>query len=110
VSRDDDPPPTRPDAQGARGDDVRVRISVRGRVQGVWFRGAARETAQLIGVVGWARNLADGSVEILAQGSPDAIERFRAWCEHGPTGARVDAVSTQREIVQGDLREFRVRS
>jgi acylphosphatase len=76
----------------------------------VWFRGAARETAQQLHLVGWARNLADGSVEILAQGPPDAIERFLAWCRHGPSGARVDTVSTQHEIVQDDLHEFRVRT
>jgi len=106
----DDPSRNRQGAPRARGDDLRVRVFVRGRVQGVWFRGSARETAQRLQLVGWARNLADGSVEILAQGPADAIEHFLAWCRQGPSGARVDAVSTQREIVQDDLHEFRVRT
>jgi acylphosphatase len=103
-----DPPRDRPADRGAKGNRVRVRVSVRGRVQGVWFRGSARATADRLGVAGWARNRADGSVEILAQGTPDAIERFVAWCGHGPPGARVDAVSTQHEIVQDDLHGFHV--
>jgi acylphosphatase len=105
-----DPPRSRPARPDAKDDQVRVRISVRGRVQGVWFRGSARATAEQLGVAGWARNLADGSVEILAQGAPGAIERLVAWCGHGPPGARVDAVSTQHEIVQDDLHGFHVRS
>lgn len=97
------PPRTHPDP-------IRVRIAVCGRVQGVWFRGATQQTARRLGLTGWARNLADGSVEILAQGSPLAIDELIAWCHHGPPGARVDRVATQREIVQDDLHDFRVRT
>jgi acylphosphatase len=98
------PPPAHPDD-----DLVRVRIAVYGRVQGVWFRGSAQSTAQRLGVVGWARNLPDGSVEILAQGPRDAVDKLVAWCQHGPSAARVDRVSTRPEIVQDDLHEFRIR-
>ena len=87
-----------------------MRIAVYGRVQGVWFRGATQQTARRLGVAGWARNLADGSVEILAQGTPLAIDELIAWCQHGPPGARVDRVSTQLEVVQDDLQDFRIRS
>ena len=98
------PPPAHPDDAL-----VRVRIAVHGRVQGVWFRGATQSTAQRLGVAGWARNLADGSVEILAQGPRGAVERLIAWCHHGPSSARVDRVATQHEIVQDDLHDFRIR-
>jgi len=110
VSRADDLPGERAPAPVAGAGDVRVRISVLGRVQGVWFRGAARETAERLRVAGWARNLADGSVEILAQGDALAIEQFVAWCQHGPPGARVASVATRREMVQDDLHGFRVRT
>jgi acylphosphatase len=110
VSRAGDPPRTGGPAPPARADDVRVRIAVRGRVQGVWFRGAAREAADRLRLVGWARNLADGSVEILAQGNEQAIEQFVEWCHHGPPAARVASVATQREMVQDDLHGFRVRT
>ena len=108
MSRTDDPP-TGSEPPEAHADLVRVRISVRGRVQGVWFRGSTREVAQRLGIVGWARNLADGSVEILAQGPALAIEQLVAWCHHGSSGSRVTGVATQREIVQDDLHDFRVR-
>jgi acylphosphatase len=97
------PPPAHPD------DLVRVRIAVHGRVQGVWYRGSTRSTAERLGVVGWAQNLADGSVEVLAQGPRDAVDQLVAWCRNGPPGARVDRVATRYEIVQDDLRDFRIR-
>ena len=103
-------PPAGKGTPGAHADHVRVRISVRGRVQGVWFRGATREAAARLGVAGWARNLADGSVEILAQGPALAIEQLVEWCHRGPPGARVEGVAVQREIVQDDLQDFRVRT
>jgi acylphosphatase len=62
---------------------------VTGRVQGVFFRASAQRRAQALGVVGYARNLADGSVEVLAIGPPAALEALRAWLAAGPPGARV---------------------
>ena len=80
----------------------RVRILVSGRVQGVWFRASARERALALGVDGEARNLADGRVEIHAEGSPEAIDSFLAWCGVGPAGARVDSVAVEdQEPVAG---------
>lgn len=94
----------------AHSDPVRVRIAVYGRVQGVAFRVATQRTAMRLRIAGWTRNLPDGSVEILAQGSPLAIDELIAWCDRGPPGARVDRVATQREIVQDDLHGFRIRT
>jgi acylphosphatase len=93
----------------AQADLVRTRLRVRGRVQGVWFRGSARAEAERLGIVGWARNRADGSVEILAQGRSNALERFVAWCASGPPGALVESVDRQAEPVADDLRGFEVR-
>ena len=74
---------------------VRVRVSVRGRVQGVWYRGSTREQAVRLGVCGWVRNLPDGSVELEAEGARDAVDRLVAWCRTGPAGARVDALDVE---------------
>jgi len=62
---------------------------VRGRVQGVGFREACVEEAESLGLTGWVRNRADGSVEALLQGRPEQIARMREWLGHGPPMARV---------------------
>lgn len=72
------------------------RCLVEGRVQGVYFRGATREQALRLGVTGYARNLPDGRVEVLACGSPAAVARLCEWLRSGPPMARVDDLSCER--------------
>lgn len=69
-----------------------VRFIVRGKVQGVWFRAGTREVALRLGLAGHARNLADGSVDVLAVGEADAIAQLERWLQDGPPLARVDGV------------------
>ena len=69
-----------------------ARFLVSGRVQGVFFRAATREQAQRLGLRGHARNLDDGSVEVVVAGDDDAIEALAAWLRHGPPAARVDGL------------------
>ncbi len=69
---------------------------VRGRVQGVFFRASTREQALRLQLAGWAKNLPDGSVEVLAVGGAGAIDALEAWLWQGPPQARVDAVQRQR--------------
>lgn len=64
-----------------------------GRVQGVAFRASTVEQARAHGVTGWVRNLADGSVELEAQGDEARITALLAWCAHGPPAARVTGVT-----------------
>jgi acylphosphatase len=73
-------------------DEVIRRFLVIGKVQGVYFRHSARLEANRLRVRGVARNLPDGSVEVLAQGSRSAVDALRQWLERGPSNARVDAV------------------
>jgi len=72
-----------------------ARFIVGGRVQGVWFRAATREQALQLGVSGYAKNLPDGRVEVLASGSDDAIAALERWLWQGPPLAKVEAVSRQ---------------
>ena len=66
---------------------------VRGRVQGVAFRASTREQARRLALTGYARNLADGSVEVLACGDATALDALERWLHIGPPAARVDAVT-----------------
>jgi acylphosphatase len=68
------------------------RFLVLGKVQGVYFRHSARLEARRLALRGIARNLPDGSVEILAQGGAAAVEELRVWLQRGPARARVDEV------------------
>ncbi len=74
-----------------------VRLKIYGRVQGVNFRYAARQRASALGLNGWVRNCPDGSVELLATGDPDAVNRLIKWSQHGPSGASVDRVDIEEE-------------
>jgi acylphosphatase len=69
------------------------RFIVSGKVQGVYFRQSTREQAVRLGLRGFAANLADGSVDVVAQGRAEALEELRLWLHQGPPQARVDAVS-----------------
>lgn len=66
---------------------------IEGRVQGVGYRWWAVTAAREIGLAGWVRNRADGSVEVLAIGDPDALDELAAACAKGPPSARVSAVA-----------------
>jgi acylphosphatase len=73
----------------------RVHLYVTGLVQGVAFRQSAVFEADRLGLSGWVKNLPDGRVEAEAQGPRAKVEVFARWCEHGPTGARVEWVDAQ---------------
>jgi len=77
--------------------DKRVcfRCLVAGRVQGVFFRAATREQAQRLGLTGYARNLEDGRVEVLACGEPDSVGQLREWLYTGPPAAEVTGIACE---------------
>jgi len=70
----------------------RLRATVHGRVQGVGFRAAVATEARRLRLAGWARNLFDGGVEVLAEGPDDAAEALLAWLRKGPSHAHVTSV------------------
>ena len=67
-------------------------FSVKGRVQGVWFRESTRREALALGITGYAKNMADRSVEVLACGDSAALQRLAEWLEVGPPAANVSQV------------------
>lgn len=91
-----------------RGALQRLEVVVSGRVQGVWFRAATREQAARLGLRGWVRNLPDGQVQAVFEGSEPALASMLAWCRVGPPGARVDAVAVTRAPATGELPAFTI--
>ncbi len=81
-----------------------ARFHVSGKVQGVWFRAATREQAERFTLCGYARNLPDGRVEVLAVGEEGAISALERWLWQGPPHARVEEVvreSAEAEVTSG---------
>lgn len=80
-----------------------VRARVSGVVQGVYFRQSTRDEATRLGVRGWVRNLADGRVELHAEGDVAAVDALLAWAHRGPSSARVDGVDVQDVASEGHV-------
>lgn len=73
-------------------DKLCIHCFISGRVQGVWFRASTQNEAKELGLTGWARNLPDGRVEILACGDRDKLEVLHQWLHQGPERADVKDV------------------
>ncbi len=87
----------------------RVHLLISGRVQGVCYRMYACEQADRLGVKGWVRNLPDGRVEAVAEGSDEMVDAFVEWCRRGPPHARVtNVVVTEETTGSSQFSEFRV--
>jgi len=69
-----------------------IRLIVKGKVQGVFYRATAKEAADKLGVTGWTKNLSDKNVEIIATSSAEILQQFITWCWQGPSRARVDEI------------------
>ncbi len=86
-----------------------VRIIVSGKVQGVFFRQSAKKEADKLGLVGWVRNDADGSVEALVVGSKEKLDQFIAWCKNGSPAAKVGKVEEQWADRDEEANSFEIR-
>ncbi len=88
--------------------DIARRITVSGRVQGVGFRHTTKLKARELGVRGYVQNLADGNVEVWAEGATSAVEDLVAWLAHGPPLAHVDGTHVEATQPTG-AEKFEVR-
>jgi acylphosphatase len=86
---------------------LRLHLVIRGTVQGVMFRESLRREAERKGVAGWTRNLADGRVEAVLEGSEAAVQAVEEWCHRGPPDAVVQGVEARSEAPQHET-GFRV--
>ena len=86
-----------------------AHIIVSGDVQGVFFRANTVTEATMLGLKGWVRNLPDGSVEVLAEGTRSALEKLLEWCSRGPAGASVSGLKSEWLAASGKFADFSVR-
>ena len=88
-------------------DRTTLRLVIHGRVQGVFFRESMRQQADSLGVTGWARNRADGTVEAVIQGSAESVGKLLDWAHRGPPMAKVTQID--QEAASGDYRTFEIQ-
>lgn len=82
---------------------IHLDITIKGKVQGVFFRGATKAVADQLGVKGYVRNEANSDVFIAAEGDKVSLEMFLDWCNEGPENARVTSVESH----EGELKNYR---
>ena len=88
--------------------EARVHLIIHGRVQGVAFRYATKDAADRLGIKGWVRNRREGTVEAVAEGPREQLEKFAAWCRHGPPLARVNEVEVAWQSATGEFDRFAI--
>ena len=88
--------------------EQRVLILVKGRVQGVYFRASAKQTATELNIRGHVENLSDGDVRIVAEGETENLEKLIKWCGEGPPGAKVESVELKWLPPDGGFIDFRI--
>ena len=88
---------------------ARARAVFRGRVQGVFFRDNTRRRADELGVLGWVRNLPDGSVEAIFEGEKADVAEIVRWCTHEQPRAKVDAADVEWMKYLAEFNCFEIR-
>jgi len=91
-------------------EQLRLHVEVRGRVQGVGFRAFVVENGIAFGATGWARNRWDGSVEVMAEGDKETLEKLLAAIKRGPRMSNVTQVDQEWGPASGEFSSFRVKS
>ncbi len=87
----------------------RVHVVVHGRVQGVFYRASTLEKAIELGLTGWVKNRADGTVEVVVEGDREKVVKLVDWCRVGPRHAHVTNVEINWEPYAEEFREFRIK-
>jgi acylphosphatase len=88
---------------------MRLKVVIRGEVQGVGFRWAVQRQAGQLGLTGYAENLPDGSVRVEAEGDPDRLDQLESFLHQGPRWAEVASLESERTSATGEFRTFEAR-
>lgn len=87
----------------------RLTMLISGKVQGVYYRASAAQEATRLGLTGYAKNLPDGRVELVAEGPDTALASLKQWCHQGPPAADVDRVDAAEGAATGEFTSFEPR-
>lgn len=86
-----------------------LSLKIHGQVQGVFFRASAQEKAAKLGLVGFVKNASNGNVELVAQGSEEALTKLLKWCYSGPSHAQVEKVEEDwKDVDRATFGEFEI--
>ena len=89
-------------------EDKRAHLIIAGKVQGVFYRASAKDKAVSLGLKGYVKNLPGGSVELVAEGSPEKLNQLIEWCKDGPANAKVNEVNTTFSPSIGEFDNFHI--
>lgn len=90
-------------------DKIQIKVIIKGRVQGVFFRARTKDTADKLGIKGYVKNLPDGSVEAVIEGYNPVVTQMLDWCNKGPAAARVENVRVEPIDVLSNFETFMIR-
>ncbi|MFZ2190371.1 MAG: acylphosphatase [Candidatus Magasanikiibacteriota bacterium] len=86
-----------------------LHLKIYGKVQGVYFRETTVEKAKEFGVVGYVKNMPDGTVEVVAEGEEEALKKLLEWCKIGPRLAKVEMVQEEwKEVEVTEFNKFKI--
>ncbi|RKZ85900.1 MAG: acylphosphatase [Gammaproteobacteria bacterium] len=88
---------------------TQFHLLISGQVHGVGYRISARNVAEELGLTGWVRNIANGRVEIMAEGDIELLEQLVTWAKKGPTYAQVDDIEIKQLSTIGEFKSFFIR-
>lgn len=86
----------------------RIILKIYGDVQGVFFRSFVKDKADDLKLVGWVKNNPDGTLNIVAEGEGDNLDKFLDWCRKGPEMARVENIEKERGEGSGEFNNFEI--
>lgn len=89
-------------------EQIRAHVFIKGRVQGVFYRAWTKDEASNLGLSGWVRNLADGRVEAVFEGSKKNVKKMISECKKGSNIANVEHIDVNWEKATGEFKKFRV--
>ena len=90
-------------------ENIRAKVCVTGRVQGVWFRQSTKNTAEQYGIKGWCCNNLDGSVTAVFEGEETSVKAVVDWCQRGPDMAQVDDLQVEWQTPTREFDRFSIR-